>query len=268
MAGDPSIQSYFYKKFGYGESYVLSKNEKNHIIDYYNIVEKLPRVRNVIREALKRCNDDIDIISIHGYEFAVPIFKILTRKKIILQYHGSDINLPNRSKNPFLIICRSMADAITYNQEIHLKKIITIKKVIKEYHPTPVDTDLFCPQDVIKEGKLSIIYDHLNRKEILESLSQFDDLKIHDRSNQPIPYEKMPDFFNKYKTYVDYRITQYGLKLTALSRSALEALACGCNVILWDEHYDKLPESHEPKVVIKKLYSLCHVVLTGKEPDE
>jgi len=268
MAAGPSIQTYFYKKFGYGESWVLSKNRKHTVVDYYNIIEKFPKIRNVIISALKRCNDNVDIVFIHGSEFAVPIFKILTRKKVILQYHGSDINLSNRSRNPFRILCRSMADAIIYNQKSHLKKIITIKNVRKEYHPNAVDTDLFRPMDISRKGKLALLSDNLNRKKTLKELEKFNDVTFLDKNEKIIPYEDMPKLFNQYETFIDYKVTDFGLILEALSRSALEALACGCKVFHDGKYIEKLPDEHKPKIVIEKLYKLFLEVLDGKKINE
>ena len=55
-----------------------------------------------------------DIIHIHGAETLIPLFKLLG-KKIVLHYHGSDINEKSRSKSYKRIFCRSMADLIIFN---------------------------------------------------------------------------------------------------------------------------------------------------------
>jgi len=265
MAAGPSIQTYFYKKFGYGESWVLSREKSHPVVDFYGVVEKFPHIRDVIFEGLKRCKNDIDIVFIHGSEFAVPIFKILTRKKVILQYHGSDINLPSRSKNIFRILFRSMADAIIYNQKEQLDKIITIRNVRKEYQPNAVDTDHFNSLNKNRKGSLALISDNLNREKTLKGLKEFSDLTIIDKQEKVFSYEEMPNILNQYETFVDYKVTDYGMLLKALSRSALEALACGCKVYHDERFIDKLPIEHQPEVVIKKLYSLFYYVLTGKK---
>ena len=266
MAAGPSIQTYFYKKFGYGKSWILSKDRKHPVVDFYGEVEKFPKIRDVIIEGLKRCKkNDIDIVFIHGSEFAVPIFKIFTRKKVILQYHGSDINLPSRSKNIFRILFRSMSDAIIYNQKEHLKNIITIKEVRKEYHPNTVDTDHFYPLHKKRKGSLTIISNNLNKEKTLEGLKEFSDLKIIDKQEKKIPYEEMPNLLNQYETYVDYKVTDFGMLLKALSRTALEALACGCKVYHDGKIISELPLEHKPEIVIKKLYTLLYFVLTGEE---
>lgn len=267
MAAGPTIQTYFYRKFNYGNSWVISKVREHTVIDYYGIVEKYPRVRDVILEGLKRCNSNVDIVVIHGSEFAVPIFKILTRKKIVLQYHGSDINLDSRSRNPFRILFRSMADAIIYNQKSHLKKIITIRKVRKEFHPNAVDTDLFRPTGISRSGTLALLSNNLDRKKTLELLNKFKNVTILDRNNEVIPYNKMPNFLNKFELFIDHKVTDFGMVLEALSRTALEALACGCKVFHDGRYINELPDEHKPENVIKKLYTLFLEILDKNKKD-
>lgn len=267
MAAGPTIQTYFYRKFGYGNSWVISKVREHTVIDHYGIVEKYPRVRDVILEGLKRCNSNVDIVVIHGSEFAVPIFKILTRKKIVLQYHGSDINLDSRSRNPFRILFRSMADAIIYNQKSHLKKIITIRKVRKEFHPNAVDTDLFRPRGISRSGTLALLSNNLDRKKTLELLNKFKNVTILDRNNEVIPYNKMPNFLNKFELFIDHKVTDFGMVLEALSRTALEALACGCKVFHDGRYINELPDEHKPENVIKKLYTLFLEILDKNKKD-
>ncbi len=72
----------------------------------------------------------------------------------------------------------------------------------------------------------------------------------------------MPDLLNQYEKYIDYKVTNFGLELKALSRTALEALACGCDVYHDGKIIESLPQEHMPEVVMKKLYSLFLNVIT------
>ena len=83
------------------------------------------------------------------------------------------------------------------------------------------------------------------------------------KKNKIIPYEDMVDLFNKYELFLDYKVTDFGMVLGAMSRSALEALACGCKVYHDGKVIEKLPDEHKPEVVIKKLYSLFYYILNG-----
>lgn len=263
MVGGSSIQSYFYKKFGYGNSWVLSSKNLHPVIRHYDEVEKLPRVRDVILEGLRRSRkNQIDIIFVHGSEMLVPFFKLFTRKKVILQYHGSDINDPKRSRNFFRIIARSMADTIIYNQKAHLKKIITIKKVKKVYHVNAVDTELFHPANNKKTGIVAFISGNLDKNATKKILSKFDGIEIIDTEDAKIPYEEIPEILNRYEMLVDLKITDYGLLVPTLSKLALQALACGCKVHTFEGKIkDSLPERHKPEIVMKKLYDLFSEVI-------
>lgn len=264
MAGGSSIQSHFYKKLGFGESWVLYHNKPHPVIDYYNEVERFPRFRNVILEGLKRSRkSEVDIILIHGGEILVPIFKLFSRKKIVLQYHGSDINEIKRSKNLFRIIARSMADAIIYNQKAHEEKIITIKKVPMEYHVNAVDTELFSNKNLEKKGNLAFLSKNLNNKKTNKLLESFNDLTIIDtQKNGRLPYKELPNLLNKYEMFVDLKVTKYNLLVPTLSMLALQSLSCGCKVFTFEnEIKEGLPERHKPEIVMKKLFNLFQILL-------
>jgi len=264
MAGGSSIQSHFYKKLGFGKSWVLYHKKPHPVIDYYNEVEEFLRFRNVIWEGLKRSRkSEVDIILIHGGEILVPIFKLFSRKKIVLQYHGSDVNEPKRSRNIFRIIARSMADTIIYNQKAHKEKIITIKKVPMQYHVNAVDTELFSKKKIIKKGNLAFLSSNLNNKKTMKLLEDFNDLTIIDtQKNGRIPYGKLSDVLNKYKMFIDLKITTYDLLVPTLSMLALQSLACGCKVYTFEKEIKEgLPERHKPEIAIKKLFDLFQSLL-------
>ena len=266
MAGGSSIQSHFWKKFGYGKSWVLyhkKKNWINAVVDYYNEVVPFTRVREIVKEALKRCKkNDVDIVWVHQAEILVPIFKIFTKKKVVLSYQGSDINEPGRSRNPIRIICRSMADLIIYNQKDHLQKIITIKKIRKEYVVNAVDTDLFYPIDMPKKGVVAFISDNLDREKTLKLLEKFENLTIIDRTDGVISYNKMPEILSNYEMMVDLKVTTFGLLVPTLSKIALQSLACGLKVYTFeDEIKTALAEKHKPEIVMKRLYEIfCEIL--------
>ena len=155
-----------------------------------------------------------------------------------------------------------MADVIIYNQRIHRDKIITIRKVRKEFHPNAVDMDLFKPMNLHRKGNFALLSDNLDRNETLKELKKFNDLTILDKREKTIPYEKMPETLNQYEMFIDHKVVDYGLHLKEISRTGLEALACGCKVYHDGKIIEKLPEEHIPEIVIKKLYLLFYSVLT------
>lgn len=268
MTGGSSIQSHFWKKFGYGKSWVFyhKKPKINSVVEFYQEAEPFLTIRSIVKEALRRCkNDNIDIVWVHQAEILVPIFKLFTKKKVVLSYQGSDINEPGRSKNPIRILCRSLADLIIYNQKAHLKKIITMKKIPKEYVVNAVDTDLFYPRDTPKKGTVAFISDNLNRKETMKLLEKFKNLTVIERNSGVIPYKKMPEILSKYEMMVDLKVTTYGLLVPTLSKIALQSLACGLKAYTFEnEIKTKLPESHKPEIVMKKLHNLFRDLMDEK----
>jgi hypothetical protein len=81
-------------------------------------------------------------------------------------------------------------------------------------------------------------------------------IDIHDRTKNPICYKDIPNFLKKYNVYIDLRFVNEKL-LKNLSKTALEALACGLRVINYNlEYVDNLPSEHYPMNVITMLSSI------------
>jgi hypothetical protein len=75
-------------------------------------------------------------------------------------------------------------------------------------------------------------------------------LCVVDRKANPIPYAKLPHFLNTFEYYIDRNW------IHSLSKTALEALACGLKVVKWDNRViEKLPEEHNPIMIIEKLWA-------------
>lgn len=79
---------------------------------------------------------------------------------------------------------------------------------------------------------------------------------VHVHSKQ-IPYEQMPQFLNQFEFFIDQNT------FPALSKMALEALACGLKVINWKGEIIKgLPEKHKVKNVVKQLIMFYEMALS------
>ncbi len=260
MAGGSSIQSYFWKKFNLGKTWLFVQQKSKHtpVVKYYNEAKILPRFRDIIIEGLQLCKtESVDIIWIHQAELLVPIFKLFSNKKIVLSYQGSDINEKRRSINPIRIISRSFADLIIYNQKDHLSKILTIKKIQKEYVVNAVDTDLFFDKELKKSGNLAFISDNLDRVKTMNLLKKFENLTIIDLSKKIIPYDQVPEVLSQYEMMIDLKITNFGLLVPTLSKLALQSLACGLKVYTFQNKTKQgLPERHKPEIVMEKLHGL------------
>ncbi|MEM2570083.1 MAG: hypothetical protein QXT67_09145 [Candidatus Bathyarchaeia archaeon] len=191
-----------------------------------------------------------DIIHIHSIDKLIPYLKFLyPNKPIILHYHGSDIRGKWLMKRKYW----DKADAILYSTP-DLINDETPKKAI--YIPNPVDTDLFYPLYINKRkirSAMAFNY-HLDTNKAVYYAKKYGlSLDILERS---IPYENMPNKLNEYEYYVDQT------EIPSLSKTALEALACGLKVIRWDgEIIEGLPEEHKPENVAQKIWEIYREML-------
>ena len=81
-------------------------------------------------------------------------------------------------------------------------------------------------------------------------------INIYDRTKNPIYYKDVPNFLKKYDVYIDLRFVDRKL-LKNLSKTALEALACGLRVLNYNlEFVDNLPSEHCPTNVVTILSSI------------
>ena len=255
IAGVPSILSHFHTKYGYGNSDIVfhKKNNFSYNISTFYGGKLFKKFRDLIIYVLLK-SKNYDVIHIHGAETLVPIFKI-TGKKIVLHYHGSDINQKERSLNKKRIFCRSLADLIIYNGKNMEKNIITFRNVPKKFLPNPIDTEHFHPRKNTRSHNLSFISDNLDKEETVKSIETFGKTEIIDLDKQQILYSCMPDFLSKFETYVDIKIMPWGYTLPDLSTTALQALSCGCNVYHNGIFLKIFPNEHNPTHTLKQLNS-------------
>jgi hypothetical protein len=229
-----------------------------------------------------------DILHIHSRSDMV--FKMRQKygksKKIILQYHGTDIRgiktqkLPHRSKLSDLAVSgiftyRRVRDAILIKKRIHSKAQPLADAVIvstpdllpivsKGIHlPNPIDTDHFTPeQGSSRSERTRALTMDTEATDIRLTLSYCKkhnvelDIDVYNRIRDPIMYGDMPAFLKKYGVYVDVRFVD-GKILENLSKTALEALACGLDVLDYklNRRYG-LPVEYDPMNVTSRLETI------------
>lgn len=190
-----------------------------------------------------------DIIHVHAFDKIVPYLKLIyPNKKILLHYRGVDIRGIWDSRVKYW----SKADIVCVSTEDLLDGappgIICI--------PRAVDTDFFHPRDTSNYGM--VFHTSYNADDLAKKYAEEHDLSltIHDRLKNPIKYTKFGETLSKYEYYIDVKRSN-GKLLDVLSKTGLEALACGLKVIRWDgEIVEGLPEKHIPENVVKKLYKI------------
>jgi glycosyltransferase involved in cell wall biosynthesis len=229
-----------------------------------------------------------DILHIHSRSDMV--FKMREKfgnsKKIILQYHGTDIRgikkqkLPHRSKLSDLAVrgiftYRRVRDAILIKKRIHSKAQLLADAVIvstpdllplvgkARYLPNPIDTDHFTPGKIpSRPERAKALTMDTEATDIQLTLSYCKknnlklDIDVYNRIRDPIMYGDMPAFLKKYGVYVDVRFVD-GKILENLSKTALEALACGLDVLDYKlNRRHGLPVEYDPTNVTSRLETI------------
>lgn len=230
-----------------------------------------------------------DILHIHSRSDMVFKFreKYGNSKKIILQYHGTDIRgikkqkLPHRSKLSDLAVrgiftYRRVRDSILIKKRIHSKAQRLADAVIVStpdllplvsnaiFLPNPIDTDHFTPDKISSpkvetQQALTMNTEAIDIQMTLSYCKKNNvslDIEVYNRMRDPIMYGDMPAFLKKYEVYVDVRFVD-GKILENLSKTALEALACGLDAL--DYKLDRrhgLPEEYNPMNVTSRLETI------------
>jgi len=191
-----------------------------------------------------------NIIHVHSaYRFVRYFKRLYPYKKVVMHFHGEDVRLAGwdnlkeilEKADLILISTPDMLDGAPSNVF---------------WLPNPVDTEHFKPIPSLRNAGTAVYFVKHQRGEDTnwpKKVAKRYGLKlyVHDRKINPITYSQMPIFLNAFEYYIDRNY------IPSLSKTALEALACGLKVITWnDEVVQKLPEEHNPVKVVRKLWSL------------
>jgi glycosyltransferase involved in cell wall biosynthesis len=230
-----------------------------------------------------------DIIHVHS---RIDVLLSLRRelglsKKIILQYHGSDIRgvkkqkLPHRSLLSDLAVMsiykyRKIRDKLFLRHRLHNKaqsmsdvvivSTMDLLKLVKNaiHIPNPVDVDHFTPAEKGNNSQKDALIIDTEVTDIRSALEYckknniYLNIEVFNRVKNPTMYKDMPDLLRRYKIYVDIKFVD-GIPLASLSKTGLEALACGLKVLDYRlQYHEKLPLEHSPTNVVSRLNSLYY----------
>ena len=185
-----------------------------------------------------------DIVHVHSFDKLIPFLKFIYPKKpVVLHYHGTRIRNKWSERKKFW----SKAD----------KVLVSTSDLMEEapsdaiYLSNPVDTDLFYPQlNCNRKPKSALAFRyHLDEEKAMSYVRKYYlQLTFLERK---IPYKEMLEIFNQYEYYVDRT------EIPSLSKTALEALACGCKVVTWEgKILRELPSENRPENVVAKLFKI------------
>lgn len=195
-----------------------------------------------------------NIVHIHYFDKIIPYLKLLyPRKRIVMHYHGDDIRNKWELKSKYW----RKADAVLYST-LDLKEIDTPRHAI--HLPNPVDTETFhpCPKKPEPGTAFHLFY---QANELAQTYARENGLRltIHDwRTEGRIPHRRLSEILCRYEYYIDARRGQdQALLRVPLSKTALEALACGLKVITCSGSVvNKLPPENYPEEVAKRVFDI------------
>jgi len=198
-----------------------------------------------------------DVLHIHGVDKIIPYIRTCYgNKPIILHYHGTDIRDRWREKEHLWFkankVFYSTEDVWTYDYPN-----------AGEYLPNPIDTDLFFPDGDIERVANSALSFRYGADEVARQFAKANELSLilHDRENSPIPYVELRRFLCQFEYYIDAKYVGH-----SLSKTALEALACGCKVISkFGNIITRLPEDHKPHNVAQRIWQIYNELGISKD---
>jgi glycosyltransferase involved in cell wall biosynthesis len=196
---------------------------------------------------LKSAN--FDLIHTHGYDRIVPYLKIVyPHKPVVLQYHGTDI------RNRWLLRKQywSKANLVLYSTKDLLEPETPSTA---QFIYRPVDTEIFYPINQHKNKNTAIHFAY-NANPLAQEYATQHNLKltIHNRNEIPIEHLMMPKYLCQFEYYIDVKCDLQNKVIPALSKTGLEALACGLKVVRWDgKVVSQLPTENTPIEVVSKL---------------
>ena len=266
---------------------MVKEYDKYGIGTFYSNFVVQATLENFVQKSIDEAHY-ADILHVHSRSDMVLRFRneFKDSKKIILHYHGTDLRgirkqkLPHRSLVSDLAVraiftYRNIRDKILIRKRIHSQAQTIADAVIVStpdlvsltnkaiYLPNPIDTDHFRPDRIRSPHKnpraLTLETEATDARLTLNQSRKYKadlDIDVYDRIKNPIMYSDMPVFLKKYELYVDIRYVD-GKILQNLSKTGLEALACGLNVLDYRLNLLlDLPEENKPSNVGSRLLDI------------
>jgi glycosyltransferase involved in cell wall biosynthesis len=200
-----------------------------------------------------------DLIHVHSFWKMTRYVRFLYwSKPIVLHFHGDDIrnrwNESVRWKYADHIYCVS-------------KDIMAGAPSSVELLMNPVDTEVFYPRNVQrKHAALHFHVDYYGNEslDLARKIAKKSDLPITVLS-QNIAYSEMPNLLSSYEYYIDVKHTHIihgAYDSSVMSKTALEALACGCKVIDFNNViHSELPQANTPECAAGRVFEIYQKLL-------
>lgn len=193
-----------------------------------------------------------DIIHVHSAHKLLPdLREKYPGKKIVFQAHGSEITNGDLYEYTFNI---SHADSVISSTK-DLNEILTKSDIENKLILNAVDTCLFKDYGSDRSGDLLMKLPSLDMDKTIRIAHKHSKKFTIFNREKHIPFWEMPKLLNRYARLIDIKVGNWMDEPTqARSKTALEALACGCYVINYDGTISKgLPKENTPEYQLKKL---------------
>jgi len=255
-AGVASVIAKYQRKLLGWDTWVLMRREWDKFgLTTYGEVLDVSAKRFILKVLLMARK--YDVIHVHFLDRIVPLLKLLYPwKTIILHYHGEIRGRWSERRKYWRwadILLVSTPDLLEGAPDHAI------------YLPNPVDTELFKPMPklrrpgtglfIVKWGRMhawsylkDIVYKYCRELSI--------ECEVLFADKNPVKHTEMPYLLNKYEYFIDipHGSQEHGRLLQVLSKTGLEALACGLKVVRWDGRVvERLPPEHRPESVVYKL---------------
>ena len=212
--------------------------------------------KSFIKNAIKQ-GAEFDVIHVHSLYKIIPDLKRKYQDKfLILHFHGSEAR--KAPKDPVLEQAIGLSDAVIGSTE-DLAQYVGSEMT---YIPNPVDTDHFKRPSIPRERNRRAFTFKTTGADMewviqyLRDNSIDSNIEVIDRQTNPIPYSEMPQVLRSYSTYVDLKHVG-GTLLRAPSKTALECLACGLQVLNHRlEIMELFPEENRPEKIAAQILDI------------
>ncbi len=169
-----------------------------------------------------RMSGGADVVHVHSLDRVVPWIKRLHRVPVVMHYHGTDIEGRWQEKKRRWGRADLVAVAAPYLLDGAPPGAVSV--------PNPVDTDTF-RRGLVPASQGAALSFHYGADAEAEALAKKLGLTLAWLNRGEVGHAEMPKVLGSYAYYIDVKRSPTGAVLPALSRTGLEALACGCRVV-------------------------------------
>ncbi len=206
-----------------------------------------------------RHKNEYDVLHIHS---VWGIILLAPLKPKILEFHGDDV----RHKPTMYRWVHRLSTALFVNlYGWHHKIYVSTPDLLKDvpngvWLPNIVDTEHFKPMPELRVPNSALYcsawYESGEHAKLYAQKNNLQLTILDRRGGDWIDHRNFPKYLNQFEYYIDRK------EIPSLSKTALEALACGLKVLDWKgELNEGLPLEHTPEIAVSKVMKIYEEAL-------